>query len=59
MSGMTAALLLANAGRRVVLVDAHTHPGGCAGFFRRGGLSFDVARRPSSRSSPGGSGTGW
>lgn len=42
MSGMTAALLLASAGQRVVLLDAHTEPGGCAGFFRRRDYSFDV-----------------
>lgn len=42
VSGMTAALLLANDGARVALLDAHTAPGGCAGFFRRGEFSFDV-----------------
>ena len=42
MSGMTSALLLANEGIDVVLIEAHSEPGGCAGFFRRGPFSFDV-----------------
>ncbi len=42
MSGMTTALLLANEGVDVVLIEAHSEPGGCAGFFRRGLFSFDV-----------------
>ncbi|HET6763881.1 MAG TPA: NAD(P)/FAD-dependent oxidoreductase [Longimicrobiaceae bacterium] len=56
MSGMTAALLLANAGKRVALVEAHTVPGGCAGFFRRGGFSFDVGATTFISFQPGGIG---
>lgn len=56
MSGMTAALLLANSGRRVVLLEAHTQPGGCAGFFRRGAFSFDVGATTFISFQPGGIG---
>lgn len=42
MSGMTAGLLLAKAGLKVVLLEAHLEPGGCAGFFNRKDFSFDV-----------------
>jgi phytoene dehydrogenase-like protein len=42
MSGVTAALILANSGLSVVLVDSHVQPGGCAGYFVRSGLVFDV-----------------
>lgn len=42
LSGVTAALLLARRGVRVVLLEAHTHPGGCAGYFVRKPYSFDV-----------------
>ncbi|HEY0023395.1 MAG TPA: NAD(P)/FAD-dependent oxidoreductase [Longimicrobium sp.] len=58
MSGMTAALLLANAGKRVVLLEAHTEPGGCAGFFRRGAFSFDVGATTFISFQPGGIGHG-
>lgn len=42
MSGVTAALILANSGMSVALVDSHVQPGGCAGYFVRNGLVFDV-----------------
>jgi len=42
VSGLTAAALLAKAGRRVIVVEAHNVPGGCAGFYQRAGYRFDV-----------------
>jgi len=42
VSGLTAAALLAHAGRRVTVVEAHTVPGGCASFYQRAGYRFDV-----------------
>lgn len=42
MSGMTAGLLLAKAGLKVILLEAHLEPGGCAGYFNRKDFSFDV-----------------
>jgi phytoene dehydrogenase-like protein len=41
-AGVTAAAYLARAGKRVSIVEAHSTPGGCAGYFRKGGFSFDV-----------------
>jgi len=42
VSGLTAAALLAHAGRRVTVVEGHTVPGGCASFYQRAGYRFDV-----------------
>ena len=42
LSGMTAAALLQRRGCRTVVLEAHAAPGGCAGFYRRRGFSFDV-----------------
>ena len=42
IAGLTAAALLARAGLRVVLLEAHHQSGGCAGTFRRGPYVFDV-----------------
>ncbi len=41
-AGATAAAYLTKAGRRVTLLEGHATPGGCAGFFKRNGFSFDV-----------------
>jgi C-3',4' desaturase CrtD len=41
-SGLTAAAILANQGEEVLVLEAHSSLGGCAGFFRRGGHTFDV-----------------
>ncbi len=40
--GLGAAFDLAGRGARVVLCEALTYPGGCAGTFRRGGFGFDA-----------------
>jgi len=42
VSGLTAAALLAHAGKSVTVVEAHTVPGGCASFYQRAGYRFDV-----------------
>ena len=42
IAGLTAAALLARAGLRVELLEAHHQSGGCAGTFRRGPYTFDV-----------------
>ena len=42
IAGLTAAALLADAGLAVVLLEAHSQSGGCAGTFRRGPWIFDV-----------------
>ncbi|MBX2802342.1 MAG: NAD(P)/FAD-dependent oxidoreductase [Myxococcales bacterium] len=40
--GLGAALALAEAGRRVVVCETVTYPGGCAGTFERQGARFDA-----------------
>jgi len=42
IAGLTAAALLADAGLRVTLLEAHHQSGGCAGTFKRGPWTFDV-----------------
>jgi phytoene dehydrogenase-like protein len=56
VSGMTTALLLAKAGVKVALVEAHTMAGGCAGFFKRDSFSFDVGATTFISFQPGGIG---
>ncbi|MCU0577870.1 MAG: NAD(P)/FAD-dependent oxidoreductase [Desulfobacterota bacterium] len=41
--GMTAALTLAQAGKKVLLLERHNIPGGCATSFVRGRFEFEVA----------------
>lgn len=41
--GLTAALTLARAGRKVMLLERHNVPGGCATSFVRGRFEFEVA----------------
>jgi phytoene dehydrogenase-like protein len=41
--GLTAALTLARGGRRVLLLERHNGPGGCATSFVRGRFEFEVA----------------
>jgi prolycopene isomerase len=41
--GLTAALTLAKAGRKVLLLERHNVPGGCATSFVRGRFEFEVA----------------
>jgi phytoene dehydrogenase-like protein len=42
MGGLATAALAARAGCRVALLEAHTHLGGCAGYFGRGPYTFDA-----------------
>lgn len=42
VAGLVAASLLARAGRRVVVLEAHDKPGGCAGFYEKGGFALDA-----------------
>ncbi|WP_084714376.1 phytoene desaturase family protein [Streptacidiphilus rugosus] len=42
MAGMATALRLQAAGLSTVVLEAHGHAGGCAGYYRRRGFSFDV-----------------
>ena len=41
--GLTCALTLAQAGRRVLMLERHNVPGGCATSFVRGRFEFEVA----------------
>lgn len=41
-AGLAAAALLAQRGYQVVVLEAHDTFGGCAGFYRRGAITFDV-----------------
>jgi C-3',4' desaturase CrtD len=42
VSGLTAAALLARAGARILVLERHSVPGGCASFYQREGFRFDV-----------------
>ena len=42
LAGMATALRLQAAGLSTVILEAHGHAGGCAGYYRRHGYSFDV-----------------
>jgi C-3',4' desaturase CrtD len=42
MSGMATAARLQARGLRTVVLEAHGHLGGCAGYYRKRGFSFDV-----------------
>ncbi|MFM7636075.1 MAG: C-3',4' desaturase CrtD [Cyanobacteriota bacterium] len=55
IAGLTAAALLARAGKQVLLLEAHHQSGGCAGTFRRGPYTFDVGATQVAGLEPGGS----
>jgi phytoene dehydrogenase-like protein len=57
ISGMATAARLQAAGLRTVVLEAHGLPGGCAGYFRRSGFSFDVGATTLVDFGPGGIGT--
>ncbi len=42
IAGLTAAALLQNDGARVLLLEAHDKPGGCAGYFSLGAFTFSA-----------------
>lgn len=54
IAGLTAAALLAQEGLRVLLLEAHSQSGGCAGSFRRGPYRFDVGATQVAGLEPGG-----
>ncbi|MBB5872868.1 phytoene dehydrogenase-like protein [Allocatelliglobosispora scoriae] len=56
MAGMATALRLQARGVRTVLLEAHGHAGGCAGYWRHRGFSFDVGATTLVDFEPGGVG---
>jgi C-3',4' desaturase CrtD len=56
MAGMASALRLQAAGLSTVVFEAHGHVGGCAGYFRHKGFSFDVGATTLVDFEPGGVG---
>ncbi|MEZ4611310.1 MAG: NAD(P)/FAD-dependent oxidoreductase [Caldilineaceae bacterium] len=54
LGGLSAATYLAKAGRRVLVLEHHTVPGGYAHEFRRGRFRFEVALHAMDGVSPGG-----
>jgi C-3',4' desaturase CrtD len=56
MAGMATALRLQAERCSTVVFEAHGQPGGCAGFFRRRGFSFDVGATTLVDFEPGGVG---
>ncbi len=43
LAGMSAAITVAQAGKKVLLLDQHNLPGGCASSFVRGRIEFDAS----------------
>jgi C-3',4' desaturase CrtD len=56
LAGLATALRLQAAGRSTVVLEAHGHAGGCAGYYRRRGFSFDVGATTLVDFEPGGVG---
>lgn len=56
MAGIATAARLQARGLATVVLEAHGQPGGCAGFFRRKGFSFDVGATTLVDFEPGGVG---
>ena len=56
MAGMATAARLQAAGLSTVVIEAHGHVGGCAGFYRRRGFAFDVGATTLVDFGPGGVG---
>ncbi len=54
LAGLSAAAYLAKAGRRVVVLEHHSVPGGYAHEFKRRGYRFDVALHALDGAGPGG-----
>ncbi|MFP2927248.1 phytoene desaturase family protein [Pyxidicoccus sp. 3LG] len=54
LGGLVAAVLLAKANKRVLLLEHHTIPGGYAHEFRRGRYRFDIALHALDGALPGG-----
>src|SRR6266702_1691493 len=56
MAGMATAMRLQASHMSTVVLEAHGHIGGCAGYFRRQGFSFDVGATTLGDFEPGGVG---
>ena len=56
IAGLATAARLQAAGLRTLIIEAHGIPGGCAGYFRRSGFSFDVGATTLVDFEPGGVG---
>jgi phytoene dehydrogenase-like protein len=56
MAGMATALRLQATGVSTVVLEAHGHAGGCAGYYRKRGFSFDVGATTLVDFAPGGVG---
>ena len=56
IAGFSTAARLQSAGLSTIVFESHGQPGGCAGFFRRCGFSFDVGATTLVDFEPGGVG---
>src|SRR4051794_19334822 len=56
IAGMATAARLQAGGRRTIVLEAHGLAGGCAGYYRRKGFSFDVGATTLVDFEPGGVG---
>ena len=56
LAGLATALRLQAAGLSTTVLEAHGHAGGCAGYYRRRGFSFDVGATTLVDFEPGGVG---
>ncbi|NNE96312.1 MAG: FAD-dependent oxidoreductase [Acidimicrobiales bacterium] len=56
LSGLATAARLQTSGRSTVVLEAHSFPGGCSGYFRRKGFAFDVGATTLVDFEPGGVG---
>jgi C-3',4' desaturase CrtD len=56
IAGMATAARLQARGLSTIVLESHGQPGGCAGFFRRNGFSFDVGATTLVDFEPGGVG---
>jgi phytoene dehydrogenase-like protein len=54
LGGLVAAATLARSGLDVTVVEAHIHPGGCAGTFYHQGFPFDAGATLAAGFEPGG-----
>src|SRR5215813_4479191 len=59
IAGMAVATRLQAQGLSTIVFEAHGQPGGCAGFYRRKGFSFDVGATTLVDFAPGGVGDEW
>lgn len=57
IAGMSTAARLQAQGLSTIVFEAHGQPGGCAGFYRRKGFSFDVGATTLVDFEPGGVGS--